>query len=171
MQPRRLGTAALAFGWIAVACSSTHSGTAARDASAPAPEAQAAAPAPRPAATIDSAAFSQDADGARIVLNADSPLLYTSYEPKPDTLVIDLSGARPADAFATPGVEGGLVTGLKVEPIEELGRRQTRITIHHAPGAKFEIASQGRSLAVGFDAVTASASAEKAPEGAVAAVS
>ena len=153
MQPRRLGSAALAFGWIAVACSSTHSGTAARDASAPAPEAAAAAaPASRPAATVDSAAFSQDADGARIVLNADSPLLYTSYEPKPDTLVIDLSGAKPADAFVTPAVEGALVTGLTVEPIEELGRRQTRITIHHVPGAKYEIASQGRSLAVGFDA-------------------
>jgi len=165
MQPRRLGYAALAVGWLAVACSSTHSGTAARDASAPAPEAAAAAaPAARPAATIDSAAFSQDSDGARIVLNADSPLLYTSYEPKPDTLIIDLSGARPSDKFAAPAVEGALVTGLKVEPIEELGHRQTRITIQHLPGAKFEIASQGRSLAVGFDAEkTADASAPAAP--------
>ncbi len=153
MQPRRFGYAALALGWLAVACSSTHSGTAARDSAAPAPEpAAVSAPAPRPSATIDSAAFSQDSDGARIVLNADSPLLYTSYEPRPDTLVIDLSGAHPADAFVAPAVEGNLVTALKVEPIEELGHRQTRITIQHTPGAKFEIASQGRSLAVGFDA-------------------
>jgi len=159
MQPRKFGYAALALGCLlAVAFSSAT----ARDASAAAP-ASAAANAPalanRPSATIDSAAFAQDADGARVVLNADSPLLYTSYEPKPDTLVIDLSGAHPADAFATPAVEGSLVTGLTVEPIEELGHRQTRITIRHRPGAKFEIASQGRSLAIGFDA-------EKTAEGA-----
>jgi len=161
MHPRRTWYAALALGWLAVACSSTHSGTAARDTSAPSPTpAAAAAPVSRPAATIDSAAFSQDADGARVVLTADSPLLYTSYEPRPDTLVIDLSGAHPSDAFVAPSVEGALVTGLKVEPIEELGHRQTRITIQHRAGARFEIASQGRSLAVGFDAEkTADASA------------
>jgi type IV pilus assembly protein PilQ len=151
MQPRRFGYAALALGWLlAVAFSSTHPATA-REASAVAPQ-PASALATRPSATIDSAAFTQDADGARVVLNADLPLLYTSYEPKPDTLVIDLSGAHPADAFVAPAVEGSLVTGLKVERIEELGHRQTRITIQHRPGAKFEIASQGRSLAVGFDA-------------------
>ena len=152
MQPRRTWYAALALGGLAVACSSTHSSTAARDASAPAAEtASAATVTARPAATIGSAAFSQDADGARIVLDADSPLLYTSYEPKPDTLVIDLSGAHPADAFVAPAVEGSLVTGLKVEPIVELGHRQTRVTLQHRPGAHFEIASQGRSLAIGFD--------------------
>ncbi len=167
MQPRKLGYAALALGWlVAVACSSTHSATAPETAAAEPAPAAAAAPAlaNRPSATIDSAAFSQDADGARIVLNADSPLLYTSYEPKPDTLVIDLSGAHPADAFVAPAVEGGLVTRLTVEPIEELGHRQTRITIQHRPGAKFEIASQGRSLAVGFDAEKTAEAAAPAPE-------
>ena len=149
MHPRRFGYATLAVGCLAVACSSASSSTANRDASAPAPVA--AAPAARPVAVIESAAFTQDSDGARVVLNADAPLLYTSYEPRPDTLVIDIASARPADAFATPSVEGALVTGLKVEPSDELGRRQTRLTIQHPPGAKFEIASQGRSLAIGFE--------------------
>ncbi len=151
MHPRRFGYAAFALGWLVVACSSTHSGTAAREGSVPAPAPVAARLATRPAATIDSAAFAQDADGARVVLNADAPLLYTSYEPAPDTLVIELSGARPADSFVSPAVEGALVTHLKVEPIDELGRRQTRLTIQHRAGAKFEIASQGRSLAIGFE--------------------
>jgi len=152
MHPRTLGYAALAVGCFAVACSSAPSNTA-RDASAPAP-AQASAPvrgAKRPPATIESAAFAQDADGARIVVNADGPLLYTSYEPRPDTLVVDIAGARPAGTFSTPPVEGALVTGLKVEPVEELGHHQTRLTILHPAGSKFEIASQGKSLAIGFE--------------------
>jgi type IV pilus assembly protein PilQ len=161
MHPRRTGYAAFALCWLAVACASTHSGTTAREATEPATVA--AAPAPRPAATIESAAFTQDSDGARVVLNADSPLLYTSYEPAPDTLVIEVSGARPAEAFVTPSVEGGLITSLKVDPIEELGRKQTRLTIQHRPGSKFEIASQGKSLAIGFDAETIADAAAKAP--------
>jgi type IV pilus assembly protein PilQ len=152
MHPRTLGYAALAVGCLAVACSSAPSHTA-RDASAPAP-APASAPvraSKRPAATIESAAFAQDADGARIVVNADGPLLYTSYEPRPDTLVVDIAGAHPAGTFSTPPVEGSLVTGLKVEPVDELGHHQTRLTIQHPAGSKFEIASQGKSLAIGFE--------------------
>ena len=164
MHPRRFGYAAFALGWLVVACSSTHSGTAARENSAPAPAPAAAATlTARPTATIDSAAFAQDTDGARVVLNADAPLLYTSYEPSPETLIIELSGARPAESFSTPAVEGGLVTSLKVEPVNELGRHQTRLTIRHRAGTKFEIASQGRSLAIGFEtAVSADASAVSA---------
>jgi len=163
MQPRKSGYAALALGGLlAVAQAGTARGAMAATTEPAA--ATASVPASRPSATIDSAAFTQDADGARFVLNADSPLLYTSYEPKPDTLVIDLSGAHPAEAFVTPAVEGSIVTGLTVEPIEELGHRQTRITIRHRPGAKFEIASQGRSLAIGFDAESVAEGASPAPE-------
>jgi type IV pilus assembly protein PilQ len=150
MHPRTFGYAALAVGWLAIACSSTPSNTA-RDASAPAPAASPARAATHPSATIESAAFAQDSDGARVVVNADGPLLYTSYEPRPDTLVVDISGAQPGSNFSTPAVEGGLVTALKVEPVEELGRRQTRLTIQHSAGTKFEIASQGKSLAIGFE--------------------
>ena len=173
MHPRTFGYAVVAAGWLAVACSSTPSNTA-RDTAAPAPTP--AARASRPTATIESAAFAQDADGARVVVNADAPLLYTSYEPLPDTLVIDISGARPADTFATPSVEGTLVTSLKVEPIDELGRRQTRLTIQHPAGTKFEIASQGRSLAIGFEpeksaeAAPASVTPSTAPESATGSV-
>ncbi len=133
------------------ACSSSHAN---RAAASDSPAARAAStpatPEKKPAAVIDSAAFSQDSDGARIVLNARSPLLYTSYEPRPDTLVIDLTGARPADAFVTPSPEGTLVSSIRVEPQVELGKTQTRLTIVHDPKVKYEIASQGESLAIAF---------------------
>src|SRR6478752_4014468 len=45
--------------------------------SKPAPEA-------RPSARVSQAAFNEDADGARVVLSADAPLVYTAYEPRPD---------------------------------------------------------------------------------------
>lgn len=151
MRRRFLGLAVMAvIPLVGVACSSSHSNAAKANDAAPV-----ATPAPAPATTeaavIESAAFGQDADGARIVLNSDSPLLYTSYEPKPDTLVIDLTGARPADAFTAPAVAGDLVSAVKVEPMTELGRLLTRVSITHRPGLKFEISSQGRSLAIGFD--------------------
>src|SRR5437879_7576348 len=36
---------------------------------------------------VTQAAFNEDGDGARIVLSADAPLLYQSYEPPPDPLL------------------------------------------------------------------------------------
>lgn len=159
MRRRLLGLAVLAIVPLAgLACSSSQSNAARSDDAAPI----ASAPAQAAAATLESAAFGQDADGARLVLNSDSPLLYTSYEPKPDTLVIDLAGARPGDGFVNPAVGGELVSSLKVEPMSELGRVQTRLEITHKPGLKYEISSQGRSLAIGFEdaSVTQTASAE-----------
>ena len=161
-----------------VACSSSRANRAAASDTPAARAASAPAAAPSPAsaplkaavAVIDSAAFSQDSDGARFVLNSESPLLYTSYEPRPDTLVIDLAGARPADSFAAPKPEGALVSSILVQPQVELGKTQTRLTITHDPKVKYEIASQGKSLAIAFNAEGASAAtagtsvAENAPE-------
>ncbi|MGH9443226.1 MAG: type IV pilus secretin PilQ [Thermoanaerobaculia bacterium] len=152
------------------ACSSSRANRANRPSAAP--EAAASRDASSPAAAdkvlyavIDSAAFSQDSDGARIVLNSESPLLYTSYEPRPDTLVIDLTGARPSDGFVAPSPEGALVKTIKVEPQVELGKTQTRLTIVHDPKVKYEIASQGKSLAIAFDSEEAGAAAvAEAPE-------
>src|SRR5262247_3617586 len=44
-------------------------------------------------ARVQEASFSEDADGARLVLSSDSPLVYTAYEPRPDVLVVELPGA------------------------------------------------------------------------------
>jgi type IV pilus assembly protein PilQ len=141
-----------------LACSSSHSNMAEDKSAAPAPPAAEAAPqgsvagtVSKGSAVIDSAAFAEDSDGARVVLNADSPLLYTSYEPRPDLLVIDLSGARTARDFSTPSVSGGLVQSFKVEPMNELGRVQTRLSIEHKPGLKYDVVSQGKSLAIAFE--------------------
>lgn len=124
--------------WMAVICLATL--------------APAFAQSPKPMTTIDSAAFNQDADGARVVLSADGPLLYTSYEPRLDLLVVDLTGASVSATFAAPAVTGTLVTDIKVEPINELGHLQTRLSIRHTEGLKYEISSQGRALAIAFEA-------------------
>jgi type IV pilus assembly protein PilQ len=161
MRRRLLGLAAMAVVPLwGIACSSSQSNAVKSDDAAPVASAPApATPAPA-GAVIESAAFGQDSDGARLVLNSDSPLLYTSYEPRPDTLVIDLAGARTSEGFTAPAVGGDLVSSVRVEPMTELGRVQTRLQITHRPGIKYEIASQGRSLAIGFE----DAQAQKAQE-------
>jgi hypothetical protein len=63
-----------------------------------------------PASTrITQAAFNEDADGARFVLSANAPLLYTSYEPRPDLLIVDLRDASVASSFVSPKAGGELV--------------------------------------------------------------
>jgi type IV pilus assembly protein PilQ len=165
MHKRLACYAALAtLSWIVTGCSSARSNSANSAAGTPAETVAASAPSgsAKKAATIESAAFAQDSDGARLVLNADLPLLYTSYEPRPDMLVIDLTGTQTAPTFVTPAIEGSLVTSVKVEPQVELGRSQTRLTIMHRPALKFEIASQGKSLAIAFEEIVESV-AENAP--------
>ena len=108
------------------------------------------APAPSPAATnapaatakITGTAFAEDADGARVVLSANAPLLYTSYEPRPNLLVVDLRDASVASNVATPKV-GGLVESIKFEELDELGKRITRLSITHNPDAHPDLAVGG----------------------------
>jgi type IV pilus assembly protein PilQ len=117
---------------------------------------------PKPAGRIDQAAFTEDADGARLVLSADSPILYTSYEPRPDLLVLDLQGFGVSDKFVAPSASGEVVTAVKVEPMTELGKALTRISVTHRPGARYDVRSIGQGLAVAFEG-TAVAAAEPAP--------
>src|SRR5580765_7601691 len=90
---------ALALVWAAaVGCSSRgQKAQSAADAApvvTPAPaSAPAAANAPAATAKITGTAYAEDADGARVVLSANAPLLYTSYEPRPNLLVVDLRDA------------------------------------------------------------------------------
>src|SRR5437870_4874132 len=92
---------ALALVWAAaVGCSSR--GHAAHHAADVAKGSSPSTPAPVTAASaastkITQAAFNEDADGARVVLSSDAPLLYTSYEPRPNLLVVDLRDAAVAD--------------------------------------------------------------------------
>src|ERR1700687_3490616 len=53
-------------------------------------------------ALLAQAAFSEDADGPRLVLSASSPLLYTAYDPRPNLLVVDLPNFSPAESFTAP---------------------------------------------------------------------
>jgi type IV pilus assembly protein PilQ len=124
-----------------------------------------------PAATkhLTQAAFVEDSDGARLVLSADSPLLYTAYDPRPNLLVVDLPGVAPAQTFAAPDAGGNLVQSIRVEPLTELGKNLTRVTVAYKEGAKYEIRSSGEGLAVGFEIPGASASASDGADTAVAA--
>jgi type IV pilus assembly protein PilQ len=100
---------------------------------------------------VTQAAFNEDGDGARIVLSADVPLLYTSYEPRPDLLIVEMSGVRVADGFAAPKVSGTVVQSVRVETLDELGKRITRLTVEHRPGLQYQLQSVGRGLAVAFE--------------------
>ncbi len=161
---------ALALAWAAaVGCSSRGHGTRdAADASAvsAAPAAAAANPAQAASAKITQAALNEDTDGARVVLSADAPLLYTSYEPRPDLLIVDLRDATVADGFQTPAAVGGLVESIKFEELDELGKRITRLSIAHRPNATPDVRSVGQGLAIAFNGAPAPAEAETVAESA-----
>ena len=117
---------------------------------------------PTSSGQVTQAAFNEDGDGARIVVSADAPLLYTSYEPRPDLLVVEMPGVRLADGFASPKPFGSLVQAVRVETLDELGKRITRLTVEHRAGLKYQLQSVGRGLAVAFEAPR-EASAEASP--------
>ncbi|HEY2797107.1 MAG TPA: type IV pilus secretin PilQ [Thermoanaerobaculia bacterium] len=169
---RRIFTAtatalALALSWgAATGCAShakaTHN-AADTALAAPADSAPAAAtPAPPASAKITQAAFNEDSDGARVVLSASAPLLYTSYEPRPDLLIVDLRDASVAQGFAAPQTAGGVVGSIRFEEVEELGKRMTRLSIAHKPESKADVRSVGQGLAIAFSGTTAVAESETA---------
>src|SRR4029453_17761088 len=89
---------------------------------------------PQSSAHITQAAFNEDGDGARVVVSADAALVYTSYEPRPDLLVVDMPNVSTAEGFVAPQAAGALVTGVRVETIEELGKHLTRLSVEHRAG-------------------------------------
>lgn len=107
---------------------------------------------PEGAGQVTQAAFNEDADGARIVVSADVPLLYTAYEPRPDLLYIEMKGVVVAGGFAPPQSSGNLVQSVSIETVEELGKTMTRLAVTHRPGLKYDVRSVGRGLAVAFEA-------------------
>jgi type IV pilus assembly protein PilQ len=120
---------------------------------------------PKPAGRIEQAAFNQDSDGARLVLSADAPILYTAYEPRPDLLVIDLPGFGASSSFVPPTPTGDLVQSIHFEPFSELGKTVLRVSIAHKPGSHYDVRSLGEGLAVAFESTpVATAAAEPAPE-------
>jgi type IV pilus assembly protein PilQ len=151
---------ALALAWAAaVACSSGGQGThtaATAAAPGPAPAAPPAAASSTPAASakITGTAFNEDSDGARVVLSATAPLLYTSYEPRPNLLVVDLRDASVAPDVTAPKVSG-LIESIKFEELDELGKKVTRLSITHSPDARVDLRSVGQGLAIAFTGPTA----------------
>ncbi len=161
---------ALALSWAAaVGCSSgggktqSAADTAAAVSTAPEP-APAVSTFPAATATITQAAVNEDSDGARLVLSSSAPLLYTSYEPRPDLLIVDLRDASVAPGFQAPSATGGLVESIKFEELDELGRRITRLSIAHQPESKPDVRSVGQGLAIAFSGPSTTASVEESPE-------
>ncbi|HEU5248466.1 MAG TPA: type IV pilus secretin PilQ [Thermoanaerobaculia bacterium] len=167
---RTLRAAATAIATIAVlagasGCSAvrkTNSASAGPTNSSPAVAPSSPAAEPAASGQVTQAAFNEDADGARVVISADAPLLYTSYEPRPDLLVVEMPGVRTADGFTEPQAAGSLVQSVRVETLDELGKQVTRLSVEHRPGLKYELRSVGRGLAVAFE-TPREASAETAP--------
>ena len=159
MVVRGTAMAIAAVAWVAAAGCAARRGSADHAADTSAPTAAASSgSATTPAATarITDAAFNEDADGARVVLSADAPLLYTSYEPRPDLLVFDFPGVEIGQGFTPPTPTGELVRSVQVEPITEMGKKLTRVTIARKEGAPYQIGSIGREgLAIAFGAASA----------------
>ena len=159
---------ALALVWAtAVGCSSkgqaAHSTVDALPAASSAPASSPTAASTPATAKITGTAFNEDADGARVVLSANAPLLYTSYEPRPNLLVVDLRDASVASDVTTPRV-GGLVESIQFEEIDELGKRITRLSITHNPDAHPDLRSVGQGLAIAFTEPTSTAQVDTATE-------
>jgi len=123
----------------------------------------------RATAHVQEAAFIEDGDGARLVLSADAPLLYTAYEPRPDLLVVDLPGIGLSEKFSAPTATGSLVQSIRVEPITEMGKQVTRLTVAHREGAHFDIRSLGQGLALSFEGSDPAAAATTTAEAGMAA--
>jgi type IV pilus assembly protein PilQ len=154
-------SAAAAFG---CASSGHHDATGANAPATVASESPTANPSPAKG-RIEQASFTQDSDGARLVLSADTPILYTAYEPRPDLLVLDLPGLAMAQTFSAPQASGDLVQSVRFEPVAELGKTVTRVSIEHKAGARYDVRSLGQGLAIAFDgAPVQTASAEAVPE-------
>jgi type IV pilus assembly protein PilQ len=162
---RGTATAILAAGLLALAGCASRGPAATTAAAGTAGRTAATSPAEPAAATarITQAGFEEDSDGARLVLSADAPLLYTAYEPRPDLLVIDLPGISLADGFAAPAASGTLVSSVRIEPLSELGKSITRLTVSHREGARFDVRSVGQGLAVAFEAPKTASAAVEAP--------
>ncbi|MGH9316265.1 MAG: type IV pilus secretin PilQ [Thermoanaerobaculia bacterium] len=111
---------------------------------------------------VTGAAYNEDADGARIVLSADAPLLYTAYEPRPDLLVVDLPGVGLSDQFQPLNAAGALVSSARIESVSEMGKQLTRLTIAHREGVRYDVRTVGQGLAVSFE-VPRAAVAEPSP--------
>ena len=106
----------------------------------------------RPASKqLTRAAFTEDGDGARLVLSGNAPLLYTAYDPHPNMLVVDLPNVAPGQGFVSPVASGGLVQSIRIEPISELGKSITRVTVAYREGARYDIRSAGDGLALAFE--------------------
>jgi type IV pilus assembly protein PilQ len=138
--------------------------TAAATVGAPAPSGSSAPPAA--GARVQQAAFSEDTDGARLVLSSNAPILYTAYEPRPDLLVVDLPGTGISDHFASPVATGTLVNSVKVESLTEMGKQVTRLSVVHREGIHFDIRSVGQGLALSFegpDQLAAASAQQSAP--------
>ena len=106
----------------------------------------------RPASKqLTRAAFTEDGDGARLVLSGNAPLLYTAYDPHPNMLVVDLPNVAPGQGFVSPVASGGLVLSIRIEPISELGKSITRVTVAYREGARYDIRSAGDGLALAFE--------------------
>src|SRR5882672_1789775 len=140
---------AAAWGCAARGPSASPRQAADKAAARPAASSESAAALPGRASTHGSqAAFNEDADGARVVLSADAPLLYTAYEPRPDLLVVDLPGTDLSPGFVVPAGSGSLVTAIRIEPVLEMGKPLTRVSLTHQAGLRTDVRGVGgRGLA------------------------
>ncbi|HYG64054.1 MAG TPA: AMIN domain-containing protein, partial [Thermoanaerobaculia bacterium] len=102
-----------------------------------------------PAATeIRSLDLREGAPEVYIDLEANGPLVWTSYRNADGRVIVELPNAVPADAVADLAPEEGLVSSLKVERAEEGSRPLTRLFIAARQDVEHSVTADGPKLRI-----------------------
>ena len=162
-----LATAALAWG-----CASARPEA---DASAPVADAAAApASATRPAvAEISRLDVIESAPGARVEIEAGTPLVWTTFRDADGNLVLELPNSRPVEGVGDQALEAGLVAEVRVASDGSAERPLTRVVIVTREAAEHRLDAVGNGVRLELvpnaeeaPAAVADSAAEPAPDAA-----
>ena len=114
---------------------------------------------------IDNVSFERFDGGTRIFIDANAPLVYTSYSPQPSTLVIDMAATDGAALPADLAIGTSEVVGLSADTTGTEGQTSARITLQLNPAVQgvpyFE--SLGNRLVITVDKPASAAEVADAP--------
>ena len=140
--PRAGIAALLLLGLFAPACSSAPRQEA-RDTATDTATARAAVRAPAEVRSLD---LTDDGAIASIELEADRPLVWTSFRDAEGDLVVELPNSQPTASLADLVPTSGLVTAVEVEQIADSERPLTRLTVRTREPSEHSLVGDGDRL-------------------------
>lgn len=100
----------------------------------------------RTPASIDRLTVSDDGQKASISLSADRPLVWTSFRNPDGDLVVELPNSVAAASVTGAVDEGGLVSAIEVERMDDAERPLTRFVVRTSAGAEHSLTGDGNML-------------------------